>query len=244
MSVSNDVIEALMAMRDENQARHLMRFFKTGPGEYGEGDSFLGVRCPQTRAVVKQFRKEAELADALALVESPWHEIRLAGFLLMIELYERARKRHDEPAMREVVDCYLYSIDRGNNWDLVDMVAPKILGKWLVSHPEERGLLDELAERQDSLWHQRVAVVTNWMLIREGVYADTFRIVEKLMTHSHDLIHKASGWMLREVGKRGGKELLVQWLDQNATRLPRTALRYAIELFPEDLRLHYLHLRR
>lgn len=242
--IVNDVIETMTALRDDVRARHLMRFFKTGPGEYGEGDRFLGARCPQTRAVVKQFRKEAELSDTLRLVESPWHEIRLAGFLLMIEIYERARKRHDQDAMREVVDCYLYSIGHGNNWDLVDMVAPKILGRWLVDHPEERVILDELASREDSLWHQRVAVVTNWMLIREGIYDDTFRIVEQLIDHPHDLIHKASGWMLREVGKRGGMDRLLGWLDDNVSRLPRTALRYAIELFPEKLRLHYLRLPR
>lgn len=236
------VIDELIGMRDEIQARHLMRFFKTGPGEYGEGDKFLGIRCPQTRSVVKRYRKDVELSDSLFLIESPWHEIRLAGFLLMIEIYERARKRRDERAMREVVDCYLYSIPGGNNWDLVDMVAPKILGKWLVSHPDERIILDSLASREKSLWHNRVAIVANWMLIREGIYEDTFRIAELLLDHPHDLIHKATGWMLREVGKRGGKDQLLAWLDTNTLKLHRTALRYAIERFPEAQRQHYLHL--
>ncbi len=237
-------IEKLMrGMGDEAQARHLMRFFKCGPGEYGEGDRFLGIRCPQTREIVKKYRHEAELSDTLRLVESPWHEIRLAGFLLMIEIFNRYRKKKDESGMRTAVACYLESIPKGNNWDLVDMVAPKILGVWLIDHPEERELLDRFADREDSLWHQRVAVVTNWMLIRDGVYDDTFRIAEKMLHHPHDLIHKATGWMLREVGKRGGMSLLLDFLNRYATTMPRTMLRYAIEKFPEPLRQHYLTLR-
>lgn len=240
----NDITGEMLAMRDDGQARHLMRFFKCAPGEYGEGDRFLGIRCPETRRVVKRYRKDAQLSDCLRLVESPWHEIRLAGFLLMIEIFNRARKRKDSEEMRTVMACYLESIASGNNWDLVDMVAPKILGVWLTENPDDRKILDRLAERADSLWHQRVAVVTNWMLIRAGIYDDTFRIVEKMLDHPHDLIHKASGWMLREVGKRGGMSSLLEFLDRFATRMPRTMLRYAIEQFPEPLRLHYLHLPR
>lgn len=243
--MTHDIItDEMVAMRDDDQARHLIRFFKCAPGEYGEGDRFLGIRCPQTRALVKQHRKDTELSDCLVLIESPWHEIRLAGFLLMIEIFNRARKKKDNDTMRTVVACYLESIPRGNNWDLVDMVAPKILGIWLILNPDERTILDELAARDDSLWHQRVAVVTNWMLIRDGIYDDTFRIVEKMLSHPHDLIHKASGWMLREVGKRGGMAELLRFLDRYASRMPRTMLRYAIEQFPESLRQHYLHLPR
>lgn len=242
--VWREVSEVMTTMRDDEQARHLMLFFKCGKGEYGEGDRFLGIRCPQTREVVKRFRKEAELSDTLKLVESPWHEVRLAGFLLMIEIFNRYRRKKNEDGMRTALACYMETIDRGNNWDLVDMVAPKILGVWLTMHPEERGVLDELAAREDSLWHQRVAVVTNWMLIREGEYADTFRIAEKMLTHKHDLIHKATGWMLREVGKRGGMDQLLGFLDLYAAIMPRTMLRYAIEKFPEPLRQHYLKFRQ
>lgn len=229
-------------MRSDEHARTLMRFFKCGKGEYGEGDRFLGIPAPATRRVVRQFRSEAELADSLALVESQWHEVRLAGFLLMIEIFNRCRRKKDIEGMQTAVACYVESISHGNNWDLVDMVAPKILGVWLVMHPGERGILYELADCSDSLWHQRVAVVTNWMLIREGEYDDTFRIAEKMLTHKHDLIHKATGWMLREVGKRGGMDRLLEFLDRYATVMPRTMLRYAIEKFPESLRLHYLKL--
>lgn len=243
MSVNKAILQEMHSLRDDAQAGHLMRFFKCGDGEYGEGDRFLGIRCPQTRQLVKIYRNDAELSDCLILTESPWHEIRLAGFLLMIEIYNRYRKKKNEEGMRTVVACYLESIPRGNNWDLVDMVAPKILGAWLCTHPEERGVLDELADRTDYLWHQRVAIVANWMLIRDGIYEDTFRIAERFLSHPHDLIHKATGWMLREVGKRGGMDLLVNFLDRHATSMPRTMLRYAIEKFPEPLRLHYLHLK-
>lgn len=243
--MTGSVIETtLIAMRDDNQANHLMRFFKCGEGEYGEGDRFLGIRCPATREVVKKFRKEVELSDCLMLIESPWHEVRLAGFLLMIEIFNRYKRKKDEEGMQTVVACYLESISRGNNWDLVDMVAPKILGVWLINHPQERGILDDLAAREDSLWHQRVAVVTNWMLIREGIYEDTLRICAKMLNHPHDLIHKASGWMLREVGNRGGLAEELDFLDRFAPVMPRTMLRYAIEKFPEDLRQHYLKLPR
>ena len=241
--IYNEIEGLMRELGDEAQARHLMRFFKCGPGEYGEGDRFLGIRCPQTREIVKRYRHEAELADTLRLVESPWHEIRLSGFLLMIEIFNRYRKKKDEEGMHTTVACYIESIPRGNNWDLVDMVAPKILGVWLIDHPEERELLDRFAAMDDSLWHQRVAVVTNWMLIRDGIYADTFRIAEMMLHHPHDLIHKATGWMLREVGKRGGMTQLLDFLDRYATTMPRTMLRYAIEKFPDPLRRHYLTLR-
>lgn len=241
--IADEIESRMISMRDEYQAAHLMRFFKCGKGEYGEGDRFLGIRCPQTRDIVKQYHKEAQLSDTLILVESPWHEIRLAGFLLMIEIYNRNKRKKDEYGMRETVDCYIESIEKGNNWDLVDMVAPKILGYHLLAYPQEKGILDKFASRKDSLWHQRVAVVTNWMLIREGDYEYTFWIAEKMLDHQHDLIHKATGWMLREVGKRGGMDQLLAFLDKYAGVMPRTMLRYSIEKFPDDLRHHYMSMK-
>ncbi|MDE6716709.1 MAG: DNA alkylation repair protein [Muribaculaceae bacterium] len=240
MKISDRIKSAMLTMRDDVQANHLRRFFKCAQGEYGEGDRFLGIRVPQTRALVKRYRAEAELSDALLLVESGWHEVRLAGFLLMIEIFIRYRKQKDVDGQQTVVACYMDSISRGNNWDLVDLVAPKILGIWLVDHPEEREVLDRLALREDSLWHQRVAVVTTFALIREGIYDDTFRMARTLLHHPHDLIHKAVGWMMREAGKRGGMPLLIDFLDRYASGMPRTMLRYAIEKFPEPLRRHYL----
>lgn len=241
--VCEAVEERIMGMADEAQARHLMRFFKTGKGQYGEGDMFLGLKVPATRAIVKDFKKEATLEDIPLLVASPYHEIRLAGFLLLIEIYQRAKKQKDSQARREIIGYYLSIIDRGNNWDLVDLVAPKLLGDWLIDHPEERDILDRLAEMDGNLWHQRVAIVATWSIIASGEFDDTFRIALRLLNHPHDLIHKAVGWMLREVGKRGGRHRLLAFLDRHASAMPRTALRYSIEHLSPSLRHHYLTLK-
>lgn len=233
--------ERMSAMRNDKEAAHLRRFFKTGKGEYGEGDNFLGIRVPATRAIVKEFRKEVVLSDIRHLLASPWHEIRLAGFLLLIEIYQTARKKNRE---QETVEFYLANIERGNNWDLVDLVAPKILGDYIARHPEAEHLLDSLADRQGKLWHQRVAIVATWALIREGSYDATLRISKKLLRHHHDLIHKAVGWMLREMGKRGGKDRLLQFLDIHAAEMPRTMLRYSLEHFPDPERRRYMAMGR
>ena len=204
------------------------RFFigsAAGPGDTRSRDSIVGAE------------------DAVALTGSVWHEVRLAGFLLLVELYNNSVRKRDEAERKRIVTIYLGLIHRGNNWDLVDLVAPKILGEWLVGRPGSRDILDKLADRDDSLWHQRVAIVATWTLIREGQFDDTFRLARRYLDHRHDLIHKATGWMLREVGKRGGHRELTDFLDRHATEMPRTALRYAIEHFPEEERQHYLSLR-
>lgn len=234
----------LVAMGDEAKARHLMRFFKTGPGQYGEGDRFLGVTVPGVRAIVREYRRVVTVDDVMALTVSPWHEVRLAGFLSLIEIYERLCRQHSESGARAVVEMYLSLIDRGNNWDLVDLVAPKILGHRLVEHPAERHLLGRLAAMDGHLWLQRVAIVATWALIRAGEYDDTLSLARALLRHPHDLIHKAVGWMLREVGKRGGHDELRLFLDDNAAEMPRTMLRYAIERLDEPVRRHYMSLGR
>lgn len=239
MNIANEIMEQMTRQRDEVQANHLMRFFKCGKGEYGEGDRFLGLRVPQTRSIVKEYRKKATVEDSLRLLQSPWHEIRLAGLLLMAECYKRAESNSDQ---RKIVECYLESLHRVNNWDLVDLSA-NILGDWLVKWPDERHILYSLSERDGELWHQRVAIVATWMLIRHGDFDDTFKITEKYFSHPHDLIHKASGWMLREIGKRGGHAQLRYFLNHNASSMTRTMLRYAIEKFPEAERQHYLKLK-
>lgn len=243
MSVATKLTEEMLAAADKAEASHLMRFFKTGEGEYGEGDKFLGVRVPVTRAAVRQYRSEATLGDVEALTLSEYHELRLAGFLLLIEMYNRLKKEKDAESVRKVVDYYLSIIGRGNNWDLVDLVAPKILGDWLLTHPEDRAVLYDMAGRDDSLWHQRVAVVACWSLIRYGDYADTLRLAEHYLCHHHDLIHKATGWMLREVGKHGGRPELLAFLDAYAPVMPRTMLRYAIEHLSQEERRHYMQVR-
>lgn len=242
--VHEAIVGRLVAMGDEAKARHLMRFFKTGPGQYGEGDRFLGVTVPGVRAIVREYRREVTVDDVMALTASPWHEVRLAGFLSLTEIYERLCRQHSESAARAVVEMYLSLVERGNNWDLVDLVAPKILGHRLVGHPAERHLLARLAAMEGHLWHQRVAIVATWPLIRAGEYDDTLCLSRTLLRHPHDLIHKAVGWMLREVGKRGGHDELRLFLDGSAAEMPRTMLRYAIERLDEPARRHYMSLGR
>lgn len=239
------VIQRLVDLRNDEKARHLSRFFKTAPGQYGEGDRFLGIPVPGTRAVVKDFRRLATQADVAVMVESSWHEVRLAGLLLLVEIYRRSLKnrRPDEPSPHDVVDFYLSVIPRGNNWDLVDLVAPRLLGDYLVRHPEETGVLRDLSLMEGRLWHQRVAIVANWTLIRHGIFAPVLEISERYLTHTHDLIHKATGWMLRETGKHGAQTQLREFLDRHAWEMPRTMLRYSLEKFPEDDRRRYMSLR-
>ncbi len=237
---AKEIEEIMIGLGDEANARHLMRFFKCESGQYGYGDKFLGLKVPETRAIVKESLSLISLEDSVALVKSEWHEVRLAGFLLLIELYKRAIKAKDGKEIENILNTYLSLIPYSNNWDLVDLVAPKILGEYLVSHPEKRTILDKLSERHDSLWHQRVAIVATWTLIRHGIYDNTISVSKKYLNHTHDLIHKASGWMLREMGKRGGEKELKEFLDQYAAEMPRTMLRYSIERFPEQERQYFL----
>ena len=246
---ADDIVQALMQMQDERQRRALMRFFKTAPGDYGAGDCFLGLRCPQTRMVVREARGRVPLTEVERLVASPWHEVRLCGFLLVVEEMRRvlptARRHTEAMAVRrnELASFYLRYARQANNWDLVDMTCPKILGCWLL-HPlpdgriPDRGILDSLAA-SDNLWEQRIAMVTNWMLIRHGQFDDTFRIADRLLSHPHDLIHKAVGWMLREVGKED-MAVLEDYLEQRYSQMARTTLRYAIEKMPEPQRQAWL----
>ncbi|MDE6549480.1 MAG: DNA alkylation repair protein, partial [Muribaculaceae bacterium] len=237
---AKEIEEIMIQMGDEKQAAHLMRFFKCAPGEYGYGDRFLGLKVPQTRSLVKECKSLVSIDDAMDLVKSDWHEVRLAGFLFLIELYKKAVKAKDKQTVENIVNAYIDHIPYGNNWDLVDLVAPKILGEYLVDHPEKRNILDDFSKMSDSLWHQRVAIVATWTLICNGIYEDVMRISKRYLNHSHDLIHKASGWMLREMGKRGGEKELRDFLDCYAVSMPRTMLRYAIERFPEQERQYYL----
>ncbi|MEG2181219.1 MAG: DNA alkylation repair protein, partial [Bacteroidales bacterium] len=220
---ASDVKMALQVFADERQAAVLSRFFKTGKGEYGEGDRFMGVRVPQVRAVAKE-AYQLPLTEVERLIDDPVHEVRLCGFLILVLKYEKLR---DEAARQQIVACYLANARKANNWDLVDLSAPKILGHWLCSH--DRAILYQLVE-SDNLWEQRIAMVATWRIIRQDEYDDTLSLALRLMAHPHDLIRKAVGWMLREVGKRD-REVLTGFLDQYATQLSRTSLRYAIEHF-------------
>lgn len=211
------IFRALKEASDEEKKLVLPRFFKTGKGEYGEGDKFLGVIVPETRKVAKA-NKNASYELIEALLESEWHECRLCALLILIEKYKKTPE--------EAVQFYLCHLKGINNWDLVDLSAPYILGDYLVNR-NDRQILYTLAKSPD-MWAQRIAIVSTLMLIRNGQYTDTIALAEQFLTTRYDLIQKATGWMLREVGKRD-EPLLVSFLEANSERMPRTMFRYAIE---------------
>ena len=228
---AREVQARLRTLARPAQARVLQKFFKTGPGEYGEGDVFLGVTVPQMRQVAREFSSLPD-GEAERLLASPVHEERLTGLLVLVRRFERG----DGRTRRRVVGLYRRNLRHVNNWDLVDLTAPNILGAYLLDR--DRGLLDRLA-RSPNLWRRRVAIVATHAFIRRGEFADTLRIADRLLNDSEDLIHKAVGWMLREVGKRD-LAALEGFLRTRRLRMPRTMLRYAIERFPEARRQAYL----
>lgn len=240
MSTAESVIREMEGMFDEKQSSQLSRFFKTGKGEYGEGDKFLGIKVPFTRSIVKKYQFEITLEDIKELINSKWHEIRLSGFLLLLELYKKDIKVKDFKQAGQLVTFYLSNIPKGNNWDFVDLISPYLLGDWISRNPQEEKILFNLAAKEGSLWHQRVAIVSTFSLIKIGKFDLTIQIATKFINHPHDLIHKATGWMLREIGKRGGKRELIRFLEENKCNMPRTMLRYAIEKFPEEERKYFM----
>jgi 3-methyladenine DNA glycosylase AlkD len=252
MTTAGEIIEYMESLRDDGQREILMRFFKTAPGEYGYGDEFLGLKVPQTREVVK-VAKETPLHEIPELLMSRWHEVRLCGLLLLVSQFERlATKRltHDEKAIRgrdEILTLYVQYAERANNWDLVDLSVHKIIGNWLLLptylggqeaglHTDYKiGLLDELAA-SDNLWKQRMSIVCSWKTSQQGDPSWCLRYAERHLHHPHDLMHKAVGWMLREMGKRVSMDVLRDFLRQHAHEMPRTMLRYAIEKMSDEER--------
>lgn len=226
--VYSQIVRELRALSDDEKKIVLPRFFKTGKGEYGEGDRFLGVVVPATRSVAKRY-KDVPYEVLEALLESEWHECRLCSLLILIEKY----KKEPEQAVR----FYLSHTEGINNWDLVDLSAPYILGSFLV-RSEDRGILYQLAGSAN-MWERRIAVVSTLMLIRHGQFEDTLRLAELLLDSGHDLMRKAVGWMLREVGKRD-QDILVAFLEKHRRQMPRTMLRYAIEKFSMEQRKHFM----
>ena len=229
----NAVRKALREHARPTAAETAAWYFKAGPGEYGEGDRFLGIEVPHTREVARRAR--AIPWDRVpALLRSPWHEERLCALILWVNRFPKA----DPPEQEEIVRTWLAHARWINNWDLVDSSAPHLLGRWLASRPEERDILDRLAA-SPTLWERRMAIVATHALIREHQFEDTLRLARTLLDDPEDLIHKATGWMLREVGILAF-DLEVGFLDEHYTRMPRTMLRYAIEKFPEPLRQDFL----
>jgi 3-methyladenine DNA glycosylase AlkD len=212
-------------------ARRSQRFFKTGKGEYGEGDKFLGIRVPALRKVAKKYR-HLNLQEVTKLLKSPFHEIRLLSLFILVAHYEKA----SEHEKREIVNLYLDNTKFINNWDLVDSSAHKILGDYLLS--KDKLLLYRLASSTD-IWERRIAIIATAKFISKDFFNDTIRLSECLLNDEEDLIHKAVGWMLREVGKRN-LEAELDFLDSHAREMPRTMLRYAIEKFPKSLKQDYM----
>lgn len=255
---ATDIISYMESLRNEKQRVVLMRFFKTGPGQYGEGDEFLGLKVPQTREVVKVAAKDFPLCEVPELLMSKWHEVRLCGLLILVAKFEKlATKRlaNNAEAARqrdEILTLYLQYAERANNWDLVDLSTHKILGNWLLlptflggdeldMHEDYKlQVMDELAA-SSCLWMQRMSMVCTWKTIQQGDYWWCLRYAEIHLHHPHDLMQKAVGWMLREMGKRISMDLLREFLQLHAHEMPRTTLRYAIEQMDEEKRREWMN---
>lgn len=253
---SETIVNELQSTGTPEQAIILSQFFKTGKGQYGEGDVFIGVKVPQTRAIVKKYWKEATMRDIAELIASPLHEVRLAALLILsaqFSHWKQIAKKNSikiednrteltseewktkyiavsaENKMRDCVEFYLTHTRFINNWDLVDLSCGEILGEWLLNR--ERGVLFTLAGSRN-LWEQRISIVTCIRLVKHGEFKECIEISERLLYHPHDLIQKAVGWTLRELGKVN-RELLDRFLEQYAATMPRTTLRYSIEKHSE-----------
>lgn len=230
------ILSELLSLRSEARAAGASRFFKTGKGEYGEGDRFLGISSPAVRAVAKA-NKAIPPEELQRLIESPWHEARLCAFLTLV--YRTQGKRTPEAEREWAYQFFMRNTAHCNNWDLVDLTCRDVVGNYLLHR--DRAPLYALAQSQD-LWEQRISIVSTWAFIKAGEFDDTFTLVLQLRKHPHDLIHKAMGWMLREIGKKE-QSALIDFLEQHAASLPRTTLRYAIERFTEAERHYFLHKR-
>jgi len=227
----NQIKKDLLQLGNPEKAKKLSGFFKTGKGQYGEGDAFLGIPVPEQHKVAKR-HIDLSLDDLQELLRSKIHEYRLTALLILVSKYGKA----DSNGKDEIFGFYLKNTEYVNNWDLVDLSAPKIVGANLVN--KDRSILFKLA-KSSNLWERRIAVLATFMFIRNNDFEDALRISKLLLHDEHDLIHKAVGWMLREIGKRD-KEPIEHFLDEYNTQMPRTMLRYAIERFDENKRKFYL----
>ena len=230
----NTLYENILAKQDPNQVEGLSRFFKTGKGQYGEGDKFLGIKVPVTREVVKQCWQETSFDDLEVCITSEYHEMRLAALLTLVQIFKHAKK--DRTLQQQCIDFYLSHTLYINNWDLVDLSCYELLGTWLLD--KDRTLLYDLARDGKTIWEQRIGMVSTMQLIRHDELDDTYAIAEIFLANAqplHDLLQKAVGWLLREAGKRD-EQRLKDWLSTRYKSMPRTMLRYAIEKFSEEER--------
>ena len=217
----------MMAVQDPAQGPGLSRFFKTGPGQYGEGDVFLGIKVPITRDIVKDCWKDTSFADLEECICSEYHEMRLAALLTLVQIFKHARK--DKAKRSACIDFYLSHLEQINNWDLVDLSCYELLGEWLID--KDRRLLYDLARDGKTIWEQRIGIVSTMKFLRNGQVDDTYAIADIFLGKPaplHDLLQKAVGWLLREAGKRD-EQRLITYLDEHRAGMPRTMLRYAIE---------------
>jgi 3-methyladenine DNA glycosylase AlkD len=213
------------------------RFFKTQKGEYGFGDVFIGVSNPEVQAVCKNYKDKLNLEDFQSLISSEIHEFRFAALTMLVENF---KKKKTEIEKDKIVDFYLKNINHINNWDLVDCSSLYILGAYLMHKPDKK-LLYDLA-KSNHLWSERIAIVSTLFFVRNNEYEDALKIIKLLIEHKNDLIHKANGWILREIWKRKGSDLVEDFLEQNIKLLPRTTLRYSIEKMEESKRQFFLKL--
>jgi len=229
---AKQVEKALLSKANPEKAAFFPRFFRSGPGEYGEGDRFIGVVVPDQRKIAKQF-KALPLKEIESLLHNPFHECRLTALLILVDQFQKSKTG---PEQKAIYDFYVKQVDRVNNWDLVDSSCHKIMGPWLIER--SRNQLFKFAKAKH-LWKNRIAIVTTYYFIRRGDLETTIEIAEILLEHPHDLIHKAVGWMLRELGKEN-QDLLIGFLQKHFEKMPRTMLRYAIEKFPKAKRAMFL----
>lgn len=236
---SSKLYREILTRQDPDQAINLARFFKTGKGQYGEGDKFLGIKVPITREVVKQCWAETSFDDLETCIRDGYHEMRLAALLTLVQIYKHAKK--DVALQKRCIDFYLAHTEFINNWDLVDLSCYELLGSWLLD--KDRSLLYDLARDGKTIWEQRIGVVSTMQFLRHGELDDTYAIAEIYLSKPqplHDLLQKAGGWLLREAGKRD-EQRLKNWLSTRYQSMPRTMLRYAIEKFSEEERALFLN---
>jgi 3-methyladenine DNA glycosylase AlkD len=226
----NLIKKELNQLANPIRAEHSQRFFKTGPGEYGENDVFLGLTMPELRVVAKKYFKKITLSDTQILIESKYHEFRMCALVMLVYKYEKGMER------KEIYNFFLKNTKYINNWDLVDVTVPKTVGAYLID--KDRSVLYKLSDSND-LWERRIAVLATFAFIRNNDFKDALNISEILLNDKHDLIHKAVGWMLREIGKKD-ESVLENFLDKHCLQMPRTMLRYSIERLEEKKRLSYL----
>jgi len=229
----NQIIDELKSLADPEKARVHQRFFKTGPGEYGEGDLFYGVRVPDIRKIAKKYG-DTPYGDIEKLICSKIHEKRFLALVLLLNML--SKKKCSPAEQKKIFDFYIMHRKYVNNWDLVDLSAPGIVGRWLMD--KDKQVLYDFA-RSQNLWERRIAIIGTFYFIKKNEFEHTIKLSQILVEDKEDLIHKAVGWMLREVGKRNMAEEKI-FLKANLNQMPRTMLRYAIEKFPEDLRQKYL----